>query len=480
MSIRNLRTEVVTVYIIIAILFMGTSLIDSYFDHHIVRRNGELLQNYEQINQAIVAYNHSSTSFRLYNRNKNLLHYEEYLKTYDEVVQLLTSLSEAFKESEQTVLYSRISLHMLQERHQLIEDYVNYKSNKATLSEDYEWITLMGNYITGFLGDLLSAYLERINQQHSEALSQFNTFQGIVNVLKIAFLLILAFILERIVHKSRQKMREASHVMQEIGKQNFEVEDIRPTSYNDINEFIITTNTMKREIHKLIAQIETFSQQKIEHEQQKRLLAESRFKELQVQINPHFLFNTLSMIIRHIQSDDKQTSIRLVKETSSLLRSSLNNKMTIALDEELELLRSYLFIQQLLLQQRIDLVLDIRRGYGTTTAYVPPLVIQPIVENAVIHGLKDTRSGGLIDIQVVEKQDRFEVTVADNGIGMNPDLLASALQEKEGHVGLHSVYQRLYLLYQREDVMEVQSTPRKGTRVLLRLYKEASLSTPSF
>ncbi len=275
-------------------------------------------------------------------------------------------------------------------------------------------------------------------------------------------------------------MREASHVMQEIGKQNFEVEDIRPTSYDDINEFIITTNTMKREIHELIAQIETFSQQKIEHEQQKRLLAESRFKELQVQINPHFLFNTLSMIIRHIQSDDKQTSIRLVKETSSLLRSSLNNKMTITLDEELELLRSYLFIQQLLLQQRIDLVLDIRRGYGTTTAYVPPLVIQPIVENAVIHGLKDTRSGGLIDIQVVEKQDRFEVTVADNGIGMNPELLASALQEKEGHVGLHSVYQRLYLLYQREDVMEVQSTPRKGTRVLLRLYKEASLSTPSF
>ncbi len=122
------------------------------------------------------------------------------------MVQLLTNLSEAFKESEQTVLYSRISLHMLQERHQLIEDYVNYKSNKATLSEDYEWITLMGNYITGFfLGDLLSAYLERINQQHSEALNQFNTFQGIVNVLKIAFFAHSTFILERIVHKSRQK-----------------------------------------------------------------------------------------------------------------------------------------------------------------------------------------------------------------------------------------------------------------------------------
>ncbi len=185
------------------------------------------------------------------------------------------------------------------------------------------------------------------------------------------------------------------------------------------------------------------------------------------------------MIIRHIQTDDKQTSIRLVKETSILLRNSLKTTLTITLDEELELLRSYLFIQQLLLQNRIDLILDIRRGYGTSTVSVPPLIIQPLVENAVMHGLKDVREGGLIEIHVVEKQDFFEVLVQDNGQGMPEETVAIALVEKQGHVGLHSVYQRLALLYQRDDVMTIQSEPGKGTLIRLCLYKEVFLSTPS-
>jgi len=477
--LRNLRTEVVTIFIIIAVLIMGTSLLDSYFGYLIVRRNGELLNNYERINQAIVDYNHSSTAFRLYNRNKDYPYYTEYIQYYEQVMSLLSGLQEAFKESEQTIMYSRISLQMLEERNLLIEEYVNYRTPTGSLSSDYEWITMMGNYITGFLNDLLSSYLDRINQQHSEALAQFNTYQTVASILKISFLIFLAFIMERIIHHSNQKMKEASHVIHEIGKQNFEVEDIGPTSYADINEFIDTTNTMKREIHELIAQIEAFSQQKIEHEQGKRLLAESRFKELQLQISPHFLFNTLSMIVRHIQNDDKQTSIQLIKETSLLLRSSLNNKMTITLDEELELLRSYLFIQQLLLQNRIDLILDIRRGYGSGTAFVPPLVIQPIVENAVIHGLKYVREGGLIEIQVIEKPEYFLVVVADNGKGMKQEEIAWAFTEQEEHVGLHSVFKRLQLLYQRDDVMEIQSTPKKGTKVQLYLYKEVLLSTPS-
>lgn len=476
---RNLRTEVVTLYLVIAILFLSTSVLDSSLDYRNFRRNGSLLQNYETINQAIVAYNQSSTAFRLYNRNKNVSFYDEYVQYYQEVTTLLTGLGEAFKESEETVLYYRISMQMLQERNTLIESYVNYQSTSGSLSKDYEWITLMGDYVTGFLNDLLSAYLDQINRQNSQAQKQFITSQLVTNSLKIAFLLLLAISLEFMIRRSRQKMQEASHVMQEIGKRNFEVEDIQLTSYDDINEFISTTNTMKAEIHTLIEQIEAFSQQQIEHEQQKRLLAESQFKELQHQINPHFLFNTLSMIIRHIQNDDKETSIRLVKETSLLLRNSLKNQMTITLDEELELLRSYLFIQQMLIGNRVDLMLDIRRGYGTSVVYVPPLVIQPLVENAVMHALKDTRSGGLIEVRVVEKQECFVISVADNGKGMEKETVETLLREKEDHVGLHSVYQRLRLLYGRDDVMEIESKPKQGTKIHLFLYKEASPSIPS-
>jgi sensor histidine kinase YesM len=473
-TVRNLRSEIIIVYSAIALLFMGTFFVDSSFYRQLLDKNGELLQNYRQINQAMVEYNHSSTAFRLYNRNRDHVYYEEYEQGYRTVEQLLSGLSDAFKTNDKTILYSRTSLYMLQEQNRLIGDYADYKANNGSFSEDYEWITLMGTYITESLGELLSAYIEEINRQNAEAISLFDTFHDVANVLRVVFLFLLVVPFERIVRKSKQKMAETSHAMQEIGKQNFEVEDIKLTAYDDINEFIVTTNTMKREIRDLIAEIGRLSQREIEHEQQKRLFAESRFKMLQIQIKPHFLFNTLSMIIRHIQAGEKETSIRLVEETSQLLRSSLHDKMTVTLDEELELLRSYLFIQRLLLQDRIDLFLDIRRGYGTATVAVPPMTIQPIIENAVIHGLQDTREGGLVDIQVVEKPDRFEVSVSDNGVGMDEKLLAEALHEKEGHFGLSSVYQRLCLLYQREDVMEIESTPKKGTRVLLRFFKEVS------
>ncbi len=278
---RNLRTEVLTLYLVIAMLFFGTSLIDSYFDYQNIYRNTHLLSNYERINQAIVSNNHCTTSFRLYNRNKNIAHYDDYVKTYSEVMVLLEGLSEAFKENEKTLLYHRISLQMLEERNNLIEEYVNYHSLSGDFSVDYEWITLMGNYIGGFLNDLLSAYLAIINQKNSEALALFSAYQTIGNFVKVLLLVFLAFSLTQMVKKSKQALADTSHVMQELANQNFGVEDISLSRYEDLNKFIVTTNTMKQEIRDLILQREAFAQQQIELEQQKRLLVESRFKELQ-------------------------------------------------------------------------------------------------------------------------------------------------------------------------------------------------------
>jgi sensor histidine kinase YesM len=402
---------------------------------------------------------------------------QNYKQEREQVISLLGSLTEEFRKDEKTQMYFRIVMQLIEEQHRRIQLYASYNSTSGSFSADYVQIGLVRDYVSEFLTDLLSAYLDQINRINSQTLAQFKARQNFSNFFVLFSLLLIAAILEFFLRRTKRKMFEVSYVMTEIGKRNFEVADISLTNYSDANELISTTNKMKEEIQDLILQTEAFLHQRIEHEQQKRLLAESQIKELQLQINPHFLFNTLSMIIRHIQRDEKEISVQLVKQTSLLLRSNLQkNQLTISLDEELELLRSYVFIQQLHLQGRAEIVMDIRRGYSNTVFHTPPFVIQPIVENAVLHGLKDVQSGGLIEIQVTERAEYIEVRVTDNGIGMNHSSIDSILTENDEHVGLTNVYQRLRLFYQREDVLTIQSKPGKGTEVDIKLYKKEEQS----
>jgi len=232
-------------------------------------------------------------------------------------------------------------------------------------------------------------------------------------------------------------------------------------------------NNMKDEIKDLILQTEEHARSQIQYEKQKRLLAESRMKELQLQINPHFLFNTLSIVIRHIQFGELETSIKLIKETSKILRSSLGKRRgTIPLDDEIELLNAYIFIQQLHLKDRVEISLDVRKAYGNEILEVPPLVIQPLVENAVMHGMSETTDGGKIDIMIMEKVDKVEVSVKDNGLGISPDILEKVRSGSyEGHIGLLNVVERLRLIYDRDDVFSIDSNKGEGTTVVLSLYK---------
>jgi sensor histidine kinase YesM len=179
-------------------------------------------------------------------------------------------------------------------------------------------------------------------------------------------------------------------------------------------------------------------------------------------------------MIRHIQFGEPDTSIQLIRETSKILRSSLGKKKReLSLDDEIDLLNSYIFIQKMHLKGRVDITMEVVKGYGGTPMKVPPLVVQPLLENAVMHGMKETSSGGKIHVLILEKPDRFLVSVSDNGIGMSPEEVNNLLHNKEeGHIGLYNVIRRLQLYYGREDVCHIESTKGEGTTVTLFLYKE--------
>lgn len=185
---------------------------------------------------------------------------------------------------------------------------------------------------------------------------------------------------------------------------------------------------------------------------------------LQAQIKPHFLYNALNTIIA-ICPDDADQAIRLLLELSQYLRGSFgfqNLDRLIPLSKELELVKAYLHLEQARFDERLKYRFDMDESVQTL---VPPLSIQPIVENAVRHGLMRKPDGGTVIVKLHQTTDGFTVSVQDDGEGIPAHKLDSILSDnaRGDSVGLINIHKRLITLYGKG--LQVESWPGRGTTV---------------
>lgn len=190
---------------------------------------------------------------------------------------------------------------------------------------------------------------------------------------------------------------------------------------------------------------------------------------LQSQIQPHFIFNTLNAIASLGMRDTSRMQI-LLEEYSNFLRFSFDFKNAdslVKLTNELELVRSYIYIEKERFENRLHVAWEIEPNLDIT---IPPLSIQPIVENAINHGILRRADGGSIRIKIKKKIGYYEITIIDNGIGMTEEKLGTLFEKQEKHlsppstgVGLRNINQRLKQLY--KEGLIIESEPGIGTTV---------------
>ena len=193
---------------------------------------------------------------------------------------------------------------------------------------------------------------------------------------------------------------------------------------------------------------------------------------LQAQINPHFLYNTMDTIIWLIEADKQQEAVEMVANLSSFFRHSLSKgEDVITLAEEERHVRSYLQIQHARYQDIMEYILDIDPGLHD--AMLPKLTLQPLVENALYHGIKLKRAKGTIRITATLPDGCVLLRVEDNGVGITPQRLAQLRdamerQERVGF-GLSAVNQRLRLQFGPEYGLRLDSEEGQGTTVTARI-----------
>ncbi|GGJ15464.1 cache domain-containing sensor histidine kinase [Paenibacillus hunanensis] len=251
---------------------------------------------------------------------------------------------------------------------------------------------------------------------------------------------------------------------------------VNVTSYEEINGLVASFNHMVRRVEELIERVKLSSVSE----------KNAELHALQSQVNPHFLYNTLDMIYWMLDEKGNDRLGEIVLSLSQMFRYSSHweGKAEVMLREEVEQIRHYLTIIQMRLEDR--LTVEIRIDERWMDLIVPKMLLQPVIENAVKHGLEANRGQGLLVVEAVPDEQYLNIRVSDNGAGMTAETLynlhrsllvpenepqdeaAVAARGRQG-IGMQNVHQRLKYMFGDEYGIGIESKPGEGTRVTLRL-----------
>lgn len=225
-----------------------------------------------------------------------------------------------------------------------------------------------------------------------------------------------------------------------------------------------TIKSMVQQMHQLMDEIV------IEQEKKRK----SEFDALQSQINPHFLYNTLDSIVWMVESEQYEAATSMVTALANLFRISLNKgKNIITIREEIEHAQNYLYIQKLRYKNRFEVTFDIDPEiYDCCTI---KLIVQPLIENAIYHGVEFMDGDGEITIKGYVKENDIYIDVTDNGLGMPEETVKylltddTRIHKKGSGIGLSNVHQRIQLYFGKRYGLEIESELDEGTTVHIHL-----------
>ena len=206
-------------------------------------------------------------------------------------------------------------------------------------------------------------------------------------------------------------------------------------------------------------------------QQNQQHLLKARMDALTSQINPHFLFNTLNTVSSLIRFDPDMAR-GVVLKLSNILRRLLRKHDTfVPLREELDFIDDYLDIEVIRFgRDKLQIFKDIDEA--TLEVFVPSMLLQPIIENAIKHGLAPRLEGGEIHLRTRHRDGRLTIQIDDNGMGMSPERLREAYG---GGIGISNVHERLRLLYGDQFDMDIRSQPGEGTQIRIEIPELAAV-----
>ncbi len=381
----------------------------------------------------------------------------------------------------------------------LIDEAVSQKRGRA-ISEYthlYDQMLVLNSYITEQI-DTLSLYGFRhqlIAHEQTVTISRQLQFWNLL-VVVTAFIWAIIWMMGAL-NRVSKPMHRLSEMAGELAEGNFEVEDIESEGMTiiELRNVFEAFNRMKRDIRSSIAELQNqkkieqdYLNEKLRNMKMEQLLKRMELYTMQAQMNPHFLFNTLNTGVQLAIREDADDTAEYMEKLALFFRHNMSErKLFVPLSHELEGLESYVYILRIRFPKSLEIILDIAepieermRRDGGENDMIPAMILQPILENSVVHAFKGIDRKGQILVSLTEEGSKLIFSVKDNGIGMSRDIIDSLLR----HVGrtteygakvmgLENVIQRLYFFYpEQKDIISIISSPGEGVEVRIIIDRE--------
>src|SRR5690625_1022256 len=365
--------------------------------------------------------------------------------------------------------------------HNLIDTFIHesemtvgfvFKDDIEQYTNHLEETQIAGGYIQEYALELIDIELTAYQSFYKDMQLRneyFFMFIVFLFITTIALAIFFAIWFSTGITKPVNKLASAAT---EVAEGNLLGKPVEIHSNDELQLLSNTFNDMRSNIHRLVQEIKDQSELD-------SLLKEMELKHLQNQINPHFLFNTLNTISKMAYLEDAHSTSNLIDSVATLLRHNLGEiNSSVTLKEEVDVVKDYFLIQKNRFSDRVNFVYRIDES--CLHIEVPRLTLQPLVENAFIHGIEEKEEGGTISLHIEQTNKYIIVDVIDDGLGMEKERLERLKlfnQEKVDHVGhstgigLTNVIRRLQLFYNKNHVAEIESEKGRGTKIRLLLPK---------
>lgn len=337
-----------------------------------------------------------------------------------------------------------------------------------TNSYDERQVQLENNVyvITSLIEEYMDEYL------YCEA-AHLNTIKNEIFVsIIVELVFILAVLGVLVFHLIRYTAKIGRSVADPVKKLNDRIIDIgggNLTAKAPIESDVQEIHTLGEGVEQMVARMDNLMRESTEKQERLRV---AELALLQAQINPHFLYNTLDTIIWLIEAEKAEAAEKMVSDLSDFFRHTLSNgKDIVSLEDERKQVTSYLQIQQVRYKDILTYSVDIDEDI--MNKMLPKLTLQPLVENALYHGIKEKRGGGTIKVKGARFGDEIIIKVVDDGAGIAPERLAELKKAMNGEervgFGLVTVHERLKLFFGDEAGLEVESNVGAGTTITVRI-----------
>lgn len=466
--VTNLLILVMNMVLLGGINSMSTSLDMVYQDNlHL----NELTDALGAVQDDMTDYLNSKTSDSLENYYRSEQNYRTLIQDLNEEI-----TGSSFDRMERNI--RRMSENYLDSVGQTIE--AKRGRNVEKYRFHYENATQMYGYINTCISSLNMEKFKSNSEQYSQLLGRFRLFE---TVSVAAMLLVMGCnvgIIISFVGTLIRPLKKLAGSADEVAKGNFDIELLPVETEDEVGVVTGAFNQMVRSIGRYIERLR--ESMKAERELKERELMmethlkDARLKYLQAQINPHFLFNTLNAGAQLAMMEGADRTYDYVQKVAQFYRYNMKKSQeTVTIGEEIEMVDSYIYI--LNVRFAGDIHYEKKVDESLLSVEMPGMILQPIVENCVNHGIREMGDRGKILLSVYSVEDSVCISVKDNGIGMSQetiDKVMSGTFREEGMaagsngIGMDNVISRMRLYTGNENVMDISSEGEgKGTEVFL-------------